>query len=276
MTCLSENNSIISNYFPKGWEISATAKAGEQGKGRSMFSLKTLILATFTMDLLLHGQMTGLQEQEICTARCTLFVSPFLTAPYNPSFFRALCSLPWRLASIQATPVYLPLISFCPVVPLPLLHGSYSLLLASVSLLLFLSKGFLFLGLSLQNEQASLKLCRWIPYVLTTQEQASPHDVPAEMYATVQCSIYSSEYQQYVSSCCKSEGCVMTVKHRVELHLLIEWRSFNYLKAGCMRNDETPHKSPVPTEVSNKLLGKWIWRTTISDRAAISLLMQIP
>lgn len=71
MTCLSENNSIISNYFPKGWEISATAKAGEQGKGRSTFSLETLILATSTMNLLLHGQMTGLQEQEICTARCT-------------------------------------------------------------------------------------------------------------------------------------------------------------------------------------------------------------
>lgn len=171
---------------------------------------------------------------------------------------------------------HLPLISFHPVVPLPLLHDSDSLLLASVSLLLFLSKGFLALDLSLQNEQASLKLARWIPHVFTTQEQASPHDVPAEMYDTIQCSIYSSEYQQYVSSCCRSEGCVMTVKHRVELHLLIEWRSFNYLKAGCMRSDETPHKSPVPTEVSNKLLGKRIWRTTISDRAAISLLMQIP
>lgn len=189
-------------------------------------------------------------------------MSPLLIDPHNPSSSRTLLPLPWHLALIQAAPASLPLISSLSTVLLPLLHSSYSLLLASTSLLAFFSEGFLALGTPVWAD--------------TTQERTSSYDVQSEIYDTRPAHDLLLQIPVTYSSCCKTEGCLMTIKYRVELHLLIERSSFNYLKAGCIRNDETPHKSTVPTEVSNKLLGKWIWRTTISNQAAISLLMQIP
>lgn len=53
-----------------------------------MFSLKTLILATSTMNLRVRGQMTGLQQQEICTVRCTPICEFFSHRSVQSKFFQ--------------------------------------------------------------------------------------------------------------------------------------------------------------------------------------------
>lgn len=212
------------------------------------------------MNLRVHEQMTGLQEQEICTVRCTPICQSPSHCPVQPMSLQDLalsalasCFDPGysSLSALDLFPFYSTFATFAQLL----------LLTTGFCLIAFLlQRGILCPGypVSLQNPGADIIL--WCPIWDLRNKASTGFTPPNPLHILV----------------VKTEGCLMTVKYQFELHLLIEWSSFNYLKDACMRNDETPHKSTVPTEVSNKLLRKWIWRTTISNQAALSLLMQIP